>query len=284
MDRRGSFAQLAVFFWLASVLGCASWTPPEEPPSLPSPHVSPDSVILEIQLVDFRNPAEGDFQTLWSAVDEHCIASDVRHQLAENGLRCGILDGQVPQFLRSAIEASHRASEATPGTLPSESGSSYRQLACRAGRRYEIAATEVAEERIEMFKDSGKVRAMKFSDCQGLFSLVATPSGTGEVAVALTPLVRHGAVRSRFKPGPANFVNVPAQDESELLFLQVNGQLRPGATLIVGAAMNQKGIGSWYFRDGEAGQKLLLIRLMQTQQDNLFSVGGSEAPLATPLE
>ena len=271
---------------LSCAAGCASWDPPDAPPSLPTPRISPDSVVLEIEKVQFPRLDDTELDSLWLAVDEQYIPPEFRQHLADNGLRCGLLEAQLPAGLREII----RNKQSMPDhleegeSLDSDAGSSYRQVPCRAGRAYKIAATEQDEDRVVPFREEGQVWAATFEQAQGLFSLVSTPLGDSRVKIVLTPQVEHGQIRQRFKPGPANYTIETGQEKEAFEFLRTETTLAPGATLIIGSSAESKGLGGWFFGDADSGRSVLLIRLLQTQYDDLFSEELSTDSFATPLD
>jgi hypothetical protein len=270
----GSLKRLVSVLLALSVCGCASWDEPvRTPPSFPAPRISRDMIVLEIEFVRFGEDQRDELSGLWGLLDEQQLSPELRRRLAVNGLRCGVIESQLPPVLQEALaEKRQPLQQLALGETPDADRSfeNHRQLTCRFGTKYKIVTTPEAERRVVMINQGDRVRGREFLKATGLFSLVCTPLGDGLVTLQLTPQVEHGEFRQRIVPGQSHFIVDPSREQTTFESLGFETTLSPGATLVLSGSTDSKGLGGWYFGEG-ADRGLMLVRLVQTQLDNLFS-------------
>lgn len=278
--------------WLTmlGLQGCSSWkavTP--ESLELPVPRMSPDSVTMEITFV--RVPAgEADIvQRIWQQIDEQSLSPAQRQHLNDNGLRCGLVGVQLPPGLRELLQAEQQTSalqEATPGDV--DVLKQQRRVQCRRGRRSEIVTSTPRDEMVVLHKDepSQKVVGKTLRDAQCVLAARCYPQGDGAVRVELTPEIHHGTPRKQWLAGEGTFHLVTGRERQTYTDLLLPVTLTPGQTLVV-SCTPEFGLGHNFFLDtshGDAQLKLLLIRLSQTQRDDLFEADSdSTSEAALPL-
>ena len=87
---------------IGCLCGCASWDSPSTAVSfdLPSPRMSPDSVVLEIAFLRVPVDSAVEFATLWNEVDEQQLSNEDRRRLRSNGFRVGVIGARLPDMLR----------------------------------------------------------------------------------------------------------------------------------------------------------------------------------------
>lgn len=269
-----------------SVLGCASWDRPEQQLALPTPRMSRDSVVLEIESAEFDESQEQAFLGIWQALDEQFLPLETRRVLAANGIRCGVVGGQLPPALRTALESKQPLMEQLEaGDLPDDGDelNSYRRLSCRAGRDYEVIATRLSPRRVVMLRDGNHLSGETFEQAVGVFNLVTEPRGDGRVDIQIAPVVHHGATRQKWIAAQEGLVYHPGRSEQRVELLKFQTTLAAGATLVLGSTDERRGLGEWYFGDSKK-RRVLLIRLAQTQYDDLFGEEVGLQPLTTPLD
>jgi hypothetical protein len=280
---RRSFVILA----LASVTGCSTWSATTVP-ELPIPRLPHDSVVLEAAFV--RVPSGHPVDGLWQKTDEQLFDSDTRRNLTANGIRCGVVGTQLPDELRDLMSAARRDHPLGEGeSLSTDSVTAvYRKLQNRSGERSDlIVVPEITGRKVVLFSEEGRIRAETFNEGQALFAVRSYPSGDGTVRVELVPEIKHGEVKHQWVPGNGTLRHDVGRQTSAFDPLRVSAVLSPGQTLLVTSSDEPKGIGSLLFvrGTGETSERLiLLIRLAQTQYDDLFAPEQTAAPLATPLD
>ena len=100
------------------------------------------------------------------------------------------------------------------------------------------------------------------------------PMGDGRVRIELTPTIEHGLLRNKYVGGDQTFMLQAGRDTHEFDDLRLENLLSAGQTLAVTKTSDDKGLGRHFFPADAAASSsgsVMLIRLAQTQQDDLFS-------------
>ena len=153
---------------------------------------------------------------------------------------------------------------------------------CRAGQRRVIAVADSREE-VSIDEDrEGQTQTESFEEAKCEFALLAEPQGDGRVRIELTPEISHGPPRQRWVGADGLFRVDLAHDRKRFDDSQILATLSPGQTLLVGAAPGAKSLGKAFFLDdAKSGscQRILLVRLAQTQCDDLFAPERTLTPI-----
>ena len=276
---------------LTTTSGCALWRRSTgEISELPRPRMSHDSVVLEVCFV--RLPSTdliGDGR-LWEEVDEQHLPTELRRRLTANGFRCGLVGMQLPIPLRSLLEDTEPSANPhgeTGSPIESEATAHLRRLQSRAGRRGEIIASQTHQELAVLTHEAGQVCGERVQQAQCLLAVETNPMGDGRVRIELTPEVHFGQPIQKFVGHDGVFRLDTGRHRKVFDRLRIEAILVPGQTLIVTGTPEARGLGKHFFAEvpvGDAPQaKLLLIRLSQTQYDDLFAPGADSTPLVTQM-
>lgn len=289
-----SFALLAVLTAAIAVGGgCALLTldePPAEPVRLPPARMSADSVVLEFMFVRMPVSESAAYEEIWSAADEQGLEADLRRQLADNGLRCGVLGQDLPAVLRERLaEPANSLVERSEDidTSDVEVDRTARRKQCRAGRRAKIVVSKTHESLSVLTSEGGVVRGRLVEKAQCLFALKPYPQGDGRVKLDMTPEVEHGDVKQQWVGGNGTMMHRMGKERIVLDTLRIVTTLAPGQSLMLSATGDARGLGDHFFVETAGGtveRTLLLVRVAQTQHDDLFAPGALPAPLATPVD
>jgi hypothetical protein len=280
---------LSIGLLYAAAGGCAHWTKaPSEVSSLPGARMSPDSVALEITFVRLPTDATEFDAAFWCEVDEQSLSADLRRRYAANGLRCGLLGSQLPAPLRRLVDAATEGNTSGETLAPlDESGVQQRTLHSRAGKRGEIVASGTQDKMVLLTQDEGRARGKTYSQAQGMFAVKTFPQGDGRVKIELTPELHYGQARTKYVPGQEGAFQLETSREQEVFErLRLEEMLAPGQTLVL-ASQGDIGLGGQFFTEKVSGgvqRKLLLVRVAQTQLDDLFAPEQVRKPLATAAE
>lgn len=280
---------LASIAWLAS--GCALVNTSQKPaaPSLPAPPLPASSVVLEVAFARVPLVDEAAFSSIWSEVDEQHFPTELRRQMAANGLRCGIVGMQLPPKLKEALDASEPgAVERGEDSLADpELDRAPRRIQCRSGQRAKILVTKQLDTLSLLVLEDNRVRGFPLSQAQCLFGLKAYPQGDGRAKIELTPEVEHGEMKTQFVGRDGSVLPQLGQDRVVLDKLRLSAMLAPGHVLMIAGTPEVKGVGSTFFTEADSGttyRRILLVRLAVTQYDDLFAPDQMVKPLATPGE
>ncbi len=158
-----------------------------------------------------------------------------------------------------------------------------RRLQARAGQRYEIVSPHIQHEMAILIHDEGQVVGMRYDQAQCLLAVTSAAHSDGRVRLEVTPEVHHGPARQQFT-GRGGVFQMQAKRDAEVFDkLRVEAILSPGQTLVLTQTSPGKGLGGEFFTESinsQNHQKILLIRLAQTQYNDLFS---SEPVMASSL-
>lgn len=292
MDRR---LILLSFGAVAAAIGCSPLTTGSAGKSLlQMARMSPDSVIVEVALLDLDGLPPTQISDLWLGADEQQIPIETRQALARHGLRCGVVGSQLPAWLtdqlasqRQRLQLDESAQTAVLSDVATE-----RRIQCRANQRRSIpvaskcAALTVPPAR-KAAEDAGADAAPpdKYADAQCYVSLTPSPKGNGQVELELVPEIQHGPVHQRWVGQDGLFRLDAARDSVRYDRLRTAATLGPGQVLILLAQGGQGGwgdamVGSISDASPSAG-RLALFRVAQTQFDDLFSPLQAQTPVAT---
>ena len=248
------------------------------PPSMP-----PDSCALEVFFVrfPFDDPTAND--QLWQAVDEQQLPPELRHQLRQNGFRAGVVGGQIPMALSRLLELDDKpppkgeANQVSVADLQAEPRVTRSHLSIRAGRRKEILASSIHDELTAIVHDRGQLGGQTYTKAQAMLAVKTYPQGDGRVRVELVPELHHGDPRQRYVGDQAMGMwrFDPGRPRRVFEKMAFDATLSPGSMLLVASLPHLPGsLGHHFFtteENGELQQRLLVLRLSQTQHGGLFS-------------
>ncbi len=268
--------------------GCALYNPVVNPVSgkiLQPPLMPPGSVALEVFSIGIPPDNPDLAARVWEEVDEQDFPVAVRRELEKNGFRAGTLAGQIPPALSQLLDLKGKpgaaadvqhvniADLATPARVTTQ------HMQTHAGQRYEIASSSVLDKMPILASEGGELHGLTYEQAQGIFALHVTPQPDGRVELELVPEVHHGQARQHLV-GDQYFPRLetgrPKRAFDELKFTATLG---PGAMLLLGSLPNRQGsLGHYFFlesngRDDRFDQKLVLVRICQTQHNDLVSPG-----------
>jgi hypothetical protein len=275
-----------------SVAGCAEWDrQPEHANQLPPARMAPDAVVLELAFVRLPVADRASYDAIWSQVDEQHFAPELRMELAANGLRAGVLGQQLPTELRAVLDAAagqleERAEDIE--TNDTQTNLKHRRIQCRTGKRAKIVVSRTRPSMSFLTLDEGRVHGSVLEDAQCLLALKPYAQGDGRVRLDITPEVEHGELRSGYaSAGQGSLMMRQGRERVILERLRTVATLSAGQVLVVSNTPDIKGVGEHFFSEtagGRAERTLVLLRVAQTQWNDLFVPEQFAPPLATPAE
>lgn len=274
---------LLSILWWCSVGGCARWSQEKNVDRgvnlLPPRQLNPDSILIETVLVRFPQSANAEVDELWKLCNEGVIELDLRQRLDKNGLRAGVILGELPPLISAQLDATahKQTTDALEAAgLAADVDNKGRQLQCRAGRRKDLLVKPELTEPLTVLstRDGQHVTGETFERATVLFDLRAMPHGDGSATVELTPEVQHGEHRQIFVHsdfGTRPEMRRGMQNWNEL---KIAAKLQPRQILMVSSTSPPKALGKAFFVSKTAEQTeervVLLVFLAETQLDDLF--------------
>ncbi|MFP6604354.1 MAG: hypothetical protein VB862_17625 [Pirellulaceae bacterium] len=282
---------------LAALLGgCQLWSTPEwtvdqeKTLELPTPRMSVDSVILEIAFVHVTPAANQVDAALWHDVNAVPLPWQTQKKLAFNGIRCGLIAGQLPASLQQLIQADKNTLDLQDlnGNLEHDLQGRNQRLHSRAGRRGQIVLTNKILPTVHLVTRDGNYSSGEtFHQAQCVLEIRTYPQGDGRVRVQLTPEIQHGHLRSQFVGHDGSWLINNDRETRSFDFLAMEVLMTPGESLVLSCTADVKGLGQHLFVDGKRDsdtQYLVLVRLVQTQFDDLFAPDKTAQPVTDRWE
>lgn len=219
--------------------------------------------------------------TLWNLVDEQFLPGDLRHRLAGNGLRLGLIRGLIPPELSARLTPTAEATGTEPADSPLATDRAVvrRVVQTLAGQSNEIVVTPRVDELVLLERDSRSaaeaLSGHTYRAASAIFDVRVTPAADGGTELELLPLIRHGAVERNWIGDDGAFRLEAGQQRTVLDRLIVNLPLPADGTLIISCAGEpSSSIGDAFFRDPRGrhdGCRLLVIRLLARATDPMFT-------------
>ena len=197
-------------------------------------------------------------QSAWRLADEQTVDADARHALEANGLRVGVVSGDLPAEVLALLQAPppHKVD---PQTVLIPDGDT---LLIPLGNAVPVASLLLSRE--------GHAVGKEYQDAQGAFRVTATQRGDDGVSLRIVPEVHHGAYRRRVGSDPAagafapqQFVFKEGKDEESFRDLAATLTLKPGQVLLIGSSPERRGsIGDFLLTEAEANSDRMLQRMV----------------------
>lgn len=265
---------------LALAAGCTPLNEGLPKSPLQRAQMSRDSVGLDIVSVYCPFGVAAD-EKLWAEIDEQLLPAALRQRLTQNGFRAGVISGQIPTTLSQMIGLKDAVASGVgweslsleeAGTEQNVSG---HHLEARGGRRHEIIASEEYPELALLMRDPAGNGGGFYPNAQGIFGLTVYPEPDGRVRLNLVPELHYGMVTTHATAENGVLRMEQGKPRRVLDTLAISATLAPGQVLAVTSLPTRIGSLGHQFLTREVGgkrqQKLLLIRIAQTQHQGIFS-------------
>lgn len=205
--------------------------------------------------------------SVWSVADEQTIPPDLRQAFESNGLRIGVVTGELPADVTEAFRSK-----------PAQVETQWVHIALPDGEHTPIVVGEPVESVTLLLNQGGKVAGRNYDDALGRLIVTPRQSGSHDVEVRLVPQIQHGARRRTIAPlegagsyAPQEFSIKDAQQEDLLRELAATVVVRPGQTLALGCrSVQARSLGTFLFLRPEPKTDRMLqsIVLIQASRNN----------------
>lgn len=269
--------------------GCAKWsqlTDSAKKPEagLPTPQMSPDAVAVDTVFVRLNEQQSEALPNAWASVNEQAIDIQVRRMLDRNGIRAGVIMGELPHVVQSWVSDSDkriRTELQEQASIAADVSSHVQRLVCKAGRRKELVVRGAKEGQIVIIHNDGVIKGKTYDQPALLFDLRMFPNRDGTANIRLSPEIQFGPLKSTFVSQEGAWRRESRRSADTWAEATVESKLSPGQLLMVTGTEEPKGIGESFFWTETADQKkeriVLLIRLSRTQLNDLFDSEGIAA-------
>jgi hypothetical protein len=218
-------------------VGCAlTQSEPHREPILPrlgggSQILAPKRCTLKMAILSRSAPDAVLNDVLWSVADEQAIAPEARRALETNGLRVGLIVGDLPAEVQSLLDAPppHKVD---PLLIDLPDGDSTLINLSDAGSTAPVSV---------LLNREGKAIGKVYENAKGHLRLISSQEGPSGVALRLVPEIHHGPFKRRIGTeastdefAPQQFTLKDGQQEETLRELAASLTVQPGQVLVVG--------------------------------------------------
>ncbi|MEX0611828.1 MAG: hypothetical protein WD738_09100 [Pirellulales bacterium] len=249
---------------------------------------SPDSVTIEIIWARFPAGDPAINTDAWRQIDETQLLPAVRRELANNGLRAGIIGTRLPDAIARALHQGRAPSEHVTPVLAGQTAPLLaepivhgRVRRLHRNQRCEIQASDVYASLPLLVSGDRELRGRTYQQAQAIYALRVDPQPDRTVNVELTPEIHHGAARVRWTGGDDGILRqAPLRDRELFDRLHFMVRLAPGEMLVLMSLPDAGSRLGHYFHTVDSAdgfqQKLILLRLAEMPPSDTFAaLGGS---------
>ena len=293
MSRRVYFLILTL---LVCVSGCAEWEAPEMPARsiFPESRIAPDAVGMEVALAQLDARQEDDFEVFWNQLDQQALPLELRKRLDQNGLRAAVMASAPPSILHELIDP--------PPILPDKLSSLEMQLylkgllrkkqrmithdriSNREGELYSVPVSDIHSQINWNIRNGDMETPGAGAAVRGGVNITTFPQGDGTVKLLIEFEIHHG--KSRPQIAERSFFKENRQAIYRIEDLKFEVVLMSGESLVLAPTADVADLGKLFFGSAQseadrsgtissespaASHRLLLIRIVQTQMDDLFN-------------
>lgn len=292
---------IAILVLIASVGGCAKWDQPPKKSGLvlPKGRVAADAVGIELGVAQLDSTQTETFEEFWTDLDQQELPLELRKRLDQNGIRAAIMSPSPPAILRALLEPKPiKLDELTElekqlheeGLLRKKNRMiTHERVSNREGQVRSVTISDHHPEASWIVRNGDKQTVGFGKSVQGLFSVTTYPQGDGSVRLVVQPEIRHGESRHRIGVVEHSFLMSRSQAVTKVDDLKFDVTLRPGETMVLAPTSDIAEMGKLLFGNSVASEaggaphnasianpttlthRILMVRVMHTQMDDLFS-------------
>jgi hypothetical protein len=264
---------------LLALAGCISPIQHGNGDLLKPAQMSPDSSVVDVFIVRLPSADPNVKEKLWETIDEQHFPIEVRERLANNGFRAGVVMGEMPVALFNLLELSNKPApngkiEQTTTTTFEESPNVVLQhLQLPSKQRAEILTSDIIPQVTVFVSDHG-LCGQVYRQAQCLFSLKLCPQADGNVRFDVVPELHHDQPKPQWSVSQGVTHIDFGRPRQVFDDMTISANLPIGAMIVLSSLPNKPGsLGHQFFNESKDSvqQKLLVIRLSQTQYSGLFS-------------
>ena len=205
--------------------------------------------------------------SVWGVADEQTIAPELRQTFEANGLRVGLVTGELPADVTDAFRSK-----------PPQVETQWVHIALPDGEHEPIVLGEPVESVTLLVNHGGKVDGRNYDNALGRLIVTPRQANQHDVEIRIVPQIQHGARRRTIGAlegggnfAPQEFAIKDAQQEELLRELATTIVVKPGQTLVLGCRSAQaRSLGTFLFLQPEPKTDRMLqsVLLIQASRNN----------------
>lgn len=253
--------------------------------------MSPDTVVLEVAVAKIDLADMEKFERLWRQLDTSSIPLAQRKSLDQNGIRVALCSSHVPAELHEILEptpidestlSSWQIQLFKKGLLkPLSKFLLHDGIQNRRGEVHPVPVSDSFEEASWVLRQGDRKTVGAGTNVRAVIEVKTYPKGDGTVRLVCTPTLHLGDARRQIGVSQQNFAYETAQDKQRLNDLAFEACLRSGESMMVAPTSDLGDLGGLFFGLGPQAMvsegdpdsrtfRVLMVRLLQTQMDDLF--------------
>lgn len=217
---------------------------------------------------------------VWRVADEQVIAPEVRRALEVNGLRIGLITGELPAEVDAILKA------------PPPNRVEPLQLLLPDGDKTLISLSDPAPEVSLLLNREGRAFGKDYKDASGWYRLTVNQSSENAVSLRLVPEIHHGPFQRAFSAlptagtfSPQQFMQKDGQQEDTLRELAATLIVQPNQIVAIGCrAEADRSLGSFLCTRTEANSDRLLQKVVLIWASRAVSGNVKAPPGLEPME
>ncbi|MEE2641095.1 MAG: hypothetical protein VX768_10755 [Planctomycetota bacterium] len=292
------FRFLLILLTLIEFTGCARWggvfrgqSRDDLPELLQKSQMSPDSVVLEISILKVPANRSATLRKLFDSLDVTRIDLDQRIAWDQNGLRAAVSGTTMPIEYETLLENEIVADDSDENSDEAKMAPR-RHIQARSGKTIRIATKPVESELAWFYVDpDGYRKGGTAVSAQTEFEVRSYSLGDGSVKLMLTPEILFGEPRQVVTASNASLRYEMKREALPFSGLRIEAGLALGESLVLAPDLsrasdlpNDFGLGRTFFRSQEGFLKMIVVRLAQSQKDDLFDSSPHSQPLESVTE
>jgi hypothetical protein len=245
------------------------------------PRVKPPARTLHVEVLFIRcDPHDQQLRDeLWTFVDESAVGDALVRRLNANGIRAGVVTGQLPEHLRARFAA---PATSTAETDPADATVSRRLLQLLPGRKSEIVTASAVEELVMLEHVDDAVRGATYRGATALLAVEVEPAADGRTRITAVPELKHGPMEKSWVGEDGSFRMETGQRRMRMEPLGIDITLPRQGMLVIGSAgADAATVGDGLLRergrDGRETMRLVAIRPLGGGIDPTFAAADAAA-------
>jgi hypothetical protein len=195
---------------------------------------------------------------VWRIADEQVIPAEIHRALEVNGVRVGVITGNLPAAVEAVLKA------------PAPHRVEPMQISVPDGDNTLISLSESASQVSLLLTRDGQPSGKDYQDASGWYRVTATQDGSLGVKLRLVPEIHHGPLQRAYSAtptagtySPQEFMRKDGQQEETLRELATTLTLQPGQVAVIGChADANRSLGSFLFTQTEVNSDRLLQKVV----------------------
>lgn len=253
--------------------------------------MAPDAVGLELGVAQLDSSQAESFEAFWNLLDHLELPLELRKQLDQNGLSAAIMAAHPPPMLGQLV--------APPVVDPEDLTELEKQLHARGllkpkprmiihdrisnreGQSHPIPVSELHAEASWIVRNGDRQTVGFGKQVQGIMAVTTYPQGDGSVRLIFHPEIHHGESRPRIVGGERSFLVESGKSVIPIHDLKLEVTLRAGESIIIAPTRDLSELGKLLFGSSRPApeearkifptHRILMVRVVQTQMDDLFT-------------